>query len=79
MPKEAFSTEGQKKMQDAIDKVAIKDAKGIGDGMIEIFNVTATLALNQCQYYELIVNYGPAPSQTHCNYPCCPECSRPRK
>ena len=38
-------------MQDAIDKAAIKDAKGIGDGMIEIFNVTATLALNQCQYY----------------------------
>ena len=51
MPQNAFSAEGQKKMQDAIDKVAIKDAKGIGDGMIEIFNVTATLALNQCQYY----------------------------
>jgi hypothetical protein len=51
MPKEAFSTEGQKKMQEALDKAAIKDAKGIGDGMIEIFNVTATLALNQCQYF----------------------------
>lgn len=51
MPKEAFSTEGQKKMQDAIDKVAIKDAKGIGDGMIEIFNVIATLALNHYQYF----------------------------
>ena len=51
MPKEAFSKEGQKKMQDAIDKVAIKDAKGIGDGMIEIFNVTATLALNHYQYF----------------------------
>ena len=51
MPSDAFSAEGQKKMQDAIDKVAIEDAKGIGDGMIEIFNVTATLALNQCQYY----------------------------
>ena len=51
MPKEAFSAEGQKKMQDAIDKVAIKDAKGIGDGMIEIFNVTATLALNHYQYF----------------------------
>jgi hypothetical protein len=51
MPKEAFSAEGKKKMQDAIDKVAIKDAKGIGDGMIEIFNVTATLALNHYQYF----------------------------
>lgn len=51
MPKEAFSTEGQKKMQDAIDKVAIKDAKGIGDGMIEIFNVIATLALNHYQNF----------------------------
>ena len=51
MPTEAFSAEGQKKMQDAIDKVAIKDAKGIGDGMIEIFNVTATLALNHYQYF----------------------------
>ena len=51
MPQNAFSAEGQKKMQDAIDKVAIKDAKGIGDGMIEIFNVTATLALNHYQYF----------------------------
>ena len=51
MPTEAFSAEGQKKMQDAIDKAAIEDAKGIGDGMIEIFNVTATLALNHCQYF----------------------------
>ena len=51
MPSDAFSAEGQKKMQDAIDKAAIKDAKGIGDGMIEIFNVTATLALNHYQYF----------------------------
>ncbi len=51
MPTNAFSTEGQKKMQEAIDKAAIEDAKGIGDGMIEIFNVTATLALNQIQYF----------------------------
>jgi hypothetical protein len=51
MPTEAFSAEGQKKMQDAIDKAAIKDAKGIGDGMIEIFNVTATLVLNHYQYF----------------------------
>jgi hypothetical protein len=51
MPQNAFSAEGQKKMQDAIDKAAIKDAKGIGDGMIEIFNVTATLALNHYQYF----------------------------
>ena len=56
MPKEAFSAEGQKKMQDAIDKVAIKDAKGIGDGMIEIFNVTATLALNHYQYFAIKYN-----------------------
>lgn len=51
MPTEAFSEEGQRKMQEAIDKAAIEDAKGIGDGMIEIFNVTATLALNHCQYF----------------------------
>ncbi|MBR3656502.1 MAG: hypothetical protein IKN58_04930 [Prevotella sp.] len=51
MPTEAFSAEGQKKMQEAIDKAAIEDAKGIGDGMIEIFNVTATLALNHYQYF----------------------------
>jgi len=51
MPKEAFSAEGQKKMQDAIDKVAIKDAKGIGDGMIEVIKFISPLSRHMIEQF----------------------------
>ena len=51
MPTNAFSTDGQKKMQEAIDEAAIKDAKGLGDAMIKIFEITANFALEKCKCY----------------------------
>ena len=47
MPKEAFSAEGQSKLQKELDKKSVKDVTGIGDGMIKIFEVVATLTA-QC-------------------------------
>ena len=51
MPTNAFNTEAQKKKQEELDKKAVKGVTGIGDGMIKIFDVIATLALHHSQYF----------------------------
>ena len=51
MPTNAFNTEALKKKQEELDKKAVKGVTGIGDGMVKIFEVIATLALHHSQYF----------------------------
>ena len=51
MPTSAFNTEALKKKQEELDKKAVKGVTGIGDGMVKIFEVIATLALHHSQYF----------------------------